>query len=141
MKFSMHQFFRDITVLGRHNIPKRGPLIFCGNHSNQFVDGSILFFTAQRDVRFMVAGKSTRRPVLRHFFRWSKSIPVERAQDLAKACKGKITFEDNLTVIGDSDCKFSKDFAVGDSVKIISAADQLQVEDQIVEKVISDTEI
>lgn len=77
----------------------------------------------------MVAGKSTRRPVLKHFFKWSKSIPVERAQDLARACKGKITFEDNLTMIGDEGCQFVKDFAVGDSVKVLTAADQLEVED------------
>lgn len=32
MKFCMHTFFRDITVLGKHNIPKRGPVILCGNH-------------------------------------------------------------------------------------------------------------
>ena len=57
MKFLMSQFFSEITVLGTHNIPKRGPVIFCGNHCNQFLDGSILFFTATRDVRFMVAAK------------------------------------------------------------------------------------
>lgn len=53
----MNQFFRDITILGLHNIPKRGPLIFCGNHQNQFVDGSILFSTSNRDARFLVAAK------------------------------------------------------------------------------------
>ena len=57
MKFTMHQFFRDINILGKHNIPKSGPVIFCGNHSNQFMDGCILLAHAQRDVRFMVAAK------------------------------------------------------------------------------------
>lgn len=50
MKLIMHQFFESITVLGLHNIPKKGPVIFCGNHNNQFVDGSIAFFTSNRDV-------------------------------------------------------------------------------------------
>jgi hypothetical protein len=57
MRMFMKQFFRDISVLGLHNIPKRGPVIFCGNHNNQFVDGVILLTTASRDVRFMVAAK------------------------------------------------------------------------------------
>jgi glycerol-3-phosphate O-acyltransferase / dihydroxyacetone phosphate acyltransferase len=65
MKFCMHAFFRDITVLGTHNIPKKGPVIFCGNHQNQFCDGCILFSHSERDVRFMVAAKSMRRPVLK----------------------------------------------------------------------------
>ena len=57
MDMFMKQFFKDITVLGLDNIPNKGPVIFCGNHNNQFVDGTILFTTASRDVRFMVAAK------------------------------------------------------------------------------------
>lgn len=53
----MHQFFEEITVLGLHNIPVKGPVIFCGNHNNQFVDGCILYATTSRDARFMVAAK------------------------------------------------------------------------------------
>jgi glycerol-3-phosphate O-acyltransferase / dihydroxyacetone phosphate acyltransferase len=53
----MHLFFRDITVLGKHNVPTTGPVIFCGNHANQFNDGNILLATAPRNVRFMVAAK------------------------------------------------------------------------------------
>ena len=57
MRFSMNQFFRDITIVGRHNVPKKGPVIFCGNHNNQFCDGTILLSFAGRDVRFIVAAK------------------------------------------------------------------------------------
>lgn len=32
-------FFRSIEVVGAENIPTKGPVIFTGNHSNQFVDG------------------------------------------------------------------------------------------------------
>jgi len=34
MKFVTAQFFKDVQVLGLKNIPKRGPVIFCGNHCN-----------------------------------------------------------------------------------------------------------
>lgn len=57
MKFSMQQFFKEIIIIGKENVPKRGPVIFCGNHTNQFVDGSLVFFAAPRDTRFMVAAK------------------------------------------------------------------------------------
>lgn len=113
MDFSLHQFFRDITVVGKHNVPKKGPVIFCGNHSNQFVDGAILFFTSPRDARFMVAAKSMRRPCLKSMFGWAKSIPVERAADLAKKGTGQITFDDVTTVIGHN-TNFTKEFAKGD---------------------------
>jgi len=88
----MNTFFSEVVVLGKHNIPKRGPVIFCGNHNNQFVDGCILYSTIKRDVRFMVAAKSMRRPVIGDMFRASKAIPVERAQDLAEKGKGTVHF-------------------------------------------------
>jgi len=103
MSFCMHQFFSDIQILGKHNVPRTGPVILCGNHSNQFVDGCILLISAAaagRDARFMVAAKSMRRPVIGELFRMAKSIPVERAGDLAKVGDGTLTFDDALTVVG-----------------------------------------
>ena len=41
-----------------------------------------------------------RHPVMGKLFRMAKSIPVERASDNAKAGKGTLKFEDELTVIG-----------------------------------------
>jgi len=79
--------------LGGHNVPKTGPVIFCGNHSNQFIDGSLCFvlgYELGRDVRFMVAAKSFKRPLHGMFFRLNGSIPVERASDLAKVGDGTI---------------------------------------------------
>lgn len=55
--FVMTLFFRDITILGKHNVPKTGPVIFCGNHANQFSDGHIMLGNAPRNVRFLVAAK------------------------------------------------------------------------------------
>ena len=70
----MQQFFKDITVLGLHHIPKRGPVIFCGNHNNQFVDGCIVFFTASRDVRFMVAAKVSIKDIYQLYFRAPRGL-------------------------------------------------------------------
>lgn len=128
MRFSMNQFFRDITVLGKHNIPKKGPVIFCGNHNNQFCDGTILFSFAERDVRFIVAAKSMRRPVLKELFTWSKSIPVERAQDQAKSGKGTVQFDDAMNLLGEGTL-FTKEVSVGDTIKFSTGEGQLKVEE------------
>lgn len=61
MHFCMHTIFRDITVLGEENVPEKGPVIFFGNHSNQFIDGCMLYSEAKRDVRFLVAQSVSRR--------------------------------------------------------------------------------
>ena len=40
------------------------------------------------------------RPVIKHFFEAGNSIPVARAQDLAKVGDGKLKLVDNLNVKG-----------------------------------------
>ena len=62
----MTLFFRDITILGTHNVPKTGPVIFCGNHANQFSDGHIMLGNAPRNVRFLVAAKVS--PFISYFY-------------------------------------------------------------------------
>jgi glycerol-3-phosphate O-acyltransferase / dihydroxyacetone phosphate acyltransferase len=37
----------QVDIVGIDNIPKHGPVIFSGNHSNQFVDGVVVLTTAQ----------------------------------------------------------------------------------------------
>ena len=81
-----------------------------------------------------------KRPVLKELFEGSKSIPVERAQDLSKVGKGTVTFEDNLTVIG-KETEFTKQFKEGQSIKFSCTGMDVQVEEQIIVKVVSDTEL
>jgi 1-acyl-sn-glycerol-3-phosphate acyltransferase len=51
-------FFSSMEVLGKQNIPEHGPVIFTGNHNNQFVDGAVLMITNPKRVGFLVAEKS-----------------------------------------------------------------------------------
>ena len=53
-------FFKQIDVVGLDNIPPTGPIIFAGNHQNQFVDGAMLVTNLPGDKRVgvMVAEKS-----------------------------------------------------------------------------------
>ena len=44
----------------------------------------------KREVSFLIAKKSLRRPIIGDFARWMKSIGVERPQDIAFAGKGRV---------------------------------------------------
>ena len=68
-------------------------------------------------------------------------MPVERSQDIAKVGRGLIEFEDEITVKGVAGTLFTKDFTFGDSIKFISPDGEPEVQEQIIEKVISDTEL
>lgn len=50
----------------------------------------MLVYTSKRQISFIIAAKSYKRPVIGFFAKALGAIPVERPQDLAKKGKGKI---------------------------------------------------
>ena len=43
-------FFKDIQVVGTENIPKDGPVVFVGNHNNQFVVSRLFFLFFSKEL-------------------------------------------------------------------------------------------
>ena len=79
-------FFKQIDVVGLDNIPPTGPIIFAGNHQNQFVDGAMLVTNLPGDKRVgvMVAEKSYKQRIIGTFMKLMHCVPVKRPQDAAK---------------------------------------------------------
>jgi glycerol-3-phosphate O-acyltransferase/dihydroxyacetone phosphate acyltransferase len=86
-------FFSSMEVLGRENIPEHGPIIFTGNHMNQFVDGGVMMVTTPQRVGLLVAEKSFHKRIIGDFARALGSIPVSRPQDEAKKGPGTLSFD------------------------------------------------
>jgi glycerol-3-phosphate O-acyltransferase / dihydroxyacetone phosphate acyltransferase len=80
-------------VLGKENVPLHGPIIFTGNHMNQFVDGAVMLVTNHHRLSFLVAEKSFNQRIVGDFARLVSSIPVARPQDTAVKGVGQIRFE------------------------------------------------
>lgn len=125
-------FFSSMEVLGRENIPDHGPVIFSGNHMNQFVDGGIVMVTAPHPVGFLVAKKSFEKLIIGTFAKAVGSIPVSRPQDIAKAGPGKITMQ-GLKLIGEN-TKFTA-IQKGDRIRPAKSAEAYRIK-----QTISDTE-
>lgn len=34
--------FSSVTIVGKENLPMKGPIIICCNHNSQFIDGALL---------------------------------------------------------------------------------------------------
>eukprot|EP00005_Dracoamoeba_jomungandri_P008586 CAMPEP_0174266534 /NCGR_PEP_ID=MMETSP0439-20130205/30573_1 /TAXON_ID=0 /ORGANISM="Stereomyxa ramosa, Strain Chinc5" /LENGTH=598 /DNA_ID=CAMNT_0015353561 /DNA_START=1 /DNA_END=1797 /DNA_ORIENTATION=- len=83
-------FFHDIELVGRENVPKKGAVIFVGNHNNQFIDVMILLCHAGRQIAFVTAAVSLKRKVIGFFAKILQSIPVTRLRDISVVCTGKI---------------------------------------------------
>ena len=82
-----------MEVLGKENIPEHGPIIFTGNHMNQFVDAAVMVVANPHRLRFLIAEKSFNTRIVGDLARAIGSIPVARPQDSAKKGKGSIRFE------------------------------------------------
>lgn len=83
-------FFSSVEVLGKQNIPEHGPVIFTGNHMNQFVDAAVMLVTTPRQMGFLVAAVSFKKRIIGDFARAAGGIPVSRPQDMAKKGVGRV---------------------------------------------------
>lgn len=92
LRFALHVFFREIHVLSLDRVPDTGPVIFVGNHPNQFIDGMLLFTNVPRRLGFMIAQKSLSRFSIRVFlfFVGGNCLPVLRPQDLKQLGIGRV---------------------------------------------------
>lgn len=121
-----------MEVIGRQNIPSHGPIIFTGNHMNQFVDAAVILVTNPHRVGFLVAEKSYKKPLIGHFAKAVGSIPVTRPQDQAEKGVGMVKFVGS-TIIG-KDTKFLT-LKKGDKIRPGKCADGYSIK-----SVLSDTE-
>jgi len=89
-KVNLELCFNQVDVLGLENLPQDGPVIICSNHSNQFIDGVLLVSKLPRQIHFIGAAKSVKRPIIGDLMKALGVIPVERAQDIAHKGEGTI---------------------------------------------------
>lgn len=118
-------FFRQVDIVGIDNIPKHGPIIFSGNHSNQFVDGVMVLTTAQHRVGFLIAEKSYNHPVVGFFAKLAGAVPVKRPQDSATPLRGMISV-DGAEVTGEG-THFTSDLRPGDKLRFKGHADGYRI--------------
>lgn len=129
-------FFKSIDVVGVDNIPLEGsindkswftgiiycigPVLFTGNHANQFVDGVIVMMNCVRKVGFLVAEKSFKRPIIGDFSRAIGCIPTIRPQDSVKLGSGKVSIEkeDDVWYLMGKSTAFTKELDVGYQVRV-----------------------
>ena len=53
IKMSLKIFFRRIIILGKTNVPKKGPAIFVANHPSALIDPLMAASSIDRQVHFL----------------------------------------------------------------------------------------
>lgn len=91
-------YFSKVHVVGRENIPRDGPVIFCGNHANQFIDPIMIISYVPRQMSFTIAASSFSKPLIGDAARLLKAIPVKRPEDSKVKGNGKLTISQSKIV-------------------------------------------
>lgn len=95
-------YFREVTVIGKENIPPAGAAVFYGNHQNQFIDPLMMNSYVHRKVRFLMAQKSLSQPIIGTLGRMFESVPVIRPQDVRLTSgRGYLTSIEGCLVTGE----------------------------------------
>ena len=76
-------------IIGLENVPKEGPLIFCGNHRS-YLDPPLLVATAKRDMKILAKEELYKNKFLA-FLGWAfEAIPVKRDEKDVSAIKNSL---------------------------------------------------
>ena len=75
-----------LEINGLENVPKEGPIIFCGNHRS-YIDPPLIVATAKRDMKFLAKEELYKNKFLA-FLGWAfEAIPVKRDEKDVSAIK------------------------------------------------------
>ena len=74
-------YYKEITVLGRENIPTTAPVIFSVNHQNGLMDAIAVVCTVPQQPVFLARADLFRRPLLRRLLTFLKIMPAYRIRD------------------------------------------------------------
>ena len=91
------KIFYGAKIEGLENVPKEGPVIFCGNHRS-YLDPPLMVVTAKRDMKFLAKEELYKNKFLA-FLGWAfEAIPVKRDEKDVAAIK------ESLKVLKRGDC-------------------------------------
>lgn len=79
VRLSLYSYFRNITVLGKQNIPKTGPAIIVANHPSAFLDPLLIAVLNSNELHYIAGaewiGKGIKAFIFKQYF---NMIPVIR---------------------------------------------------------------
>ena len=94
----LFMFLYRPTIIGRENIPKKGRVVICGNHTHNW-DSAMLITSTKRTVHFL-AKDELFRGIGKYFFKSMACIPVNRRQKDPSARESAIKVLEEDKVIG-----------------------------------------
>ena len=92
VKIGLFFLHKEIKVVGKENIPKKGAILFIGNHQNALIDAILIPATTKRNIHFLSRASAFKNKLISKFLRSLHMIPIFRIRD------GINTIEKNIEV-------------------------------------------
>jgi 1-acyl-sn-glycerol-3-phosphate acyltransferase len=92
LKVGLFFLHKKITIVGKENIPKDGPILFIANHQNALIDAILIPTTTKREIHFLTRASAFATNLISKFLKSLNMIPVYRIRD------GFNTIEKNVSV-------------------------------------------
>ena len=81
MNIGLFFLLKKIKISGTENIPKKGAVLFMGNHQNALIDAIIIPTTNKRIIHFLARASAFKNKTVDTFLRSLKMIPIYRLRD------------------------------------------------------------
>ncbi|MCL2414652.1 MAG: 1-acyl-sn-glycerol-3-phosphate acyltransferase [Bacteroidales bacterium] len=101
------RYYRHTHVIGKENIPKRGPFIYAGNHQNALMDAMAIVTTQKHQAIFVARADIFNKPFIIKILHFLRILPIYRKRDGGNSLdNNQETFEiiDHLLRAGRVNC-------------------------------------
>ena len=75
------RYYRHLRIIGKENIPKKGPLIFAANHQNALMDAMALVCTQKHQIVFVARADIFKKPLIIKILHFLRILPIYRRRD------------------------------------------------------------
>jgi len=81
IRTGLHFYFKEIKVIGKENIPKKGALLFVSNHKNALIDPLLIATTTTRNIHFLTRASAFKITLVRWILSTVNMLPIYRLRD------------------------------------------------------------
>ena len=81
IRLGLFFYYKKLKIVGQENIPKRGAILFVGNHQNALIDPLIIATTNNRNTHFLTRAGVFKKKLIILFFDSVQMIPIYRVRD------------------------------------------------------------
>ena len=104
IKIGLFFLHKKIAVFGEENIPKKGAILFIGNHQNALIDAILIPTTTNRNIYFLARASAFKNKLISKLLGLLHMIPVYRIRDgINTIKKNKEIFEQCFEILKDKE--------------------------------------